>query len=331
MYRVNSTTCEACPAGSFSSPTAGSSGAVSCQLYPAPTPEPTTLTKTTSASSCTELGWGRFDTKDGTYLDSWPTSDQNVCGETDYGMEGCSGAINWRYTRDRCQDIGARICTLVELQNDEARGTGCNYDDVYVWSQTPCKTNWYYAAKGSSSAGTETICVPRNNNARSGYDIHARCCADDTTWQTPSPSQQPTPHPTPEPTKEPSLEPTQQPVPLPTEMPTYAPTPPPSPKPSPEPTVTQAPTTWEPSAVPTHLPTSIPTRVPTEAPTPLPSEPPTPLPTSTPTESPLVKCDFSHRHLCPNGCHRVTVECNEVSAFEVDAEVDVFDFDDSAF
>ena len=44
-----------------------------------------------------------------------------------------------------------------------------------------------------------------------------------------------------------------------------------------------------------------------------------------------VKCDFTHRYLCPNGCHRVTVVCNEVSAFEVDAEVDVFDFDDSVF
>mmetsp|Transcript_59757 Transcript_59757/g.119952 ORF Transcript_59757/g.119952 Transcript_59757/m.119952 type:complete len:266 (-) Transcript_59757:53-850(-) len=265
-------------------------------------------------------------------MDLWPDSDQNVCGETDYGMEGCSGAVDWIDARARCEDVGARMCTLVELQNDEARGTGCNYDGVYVWSQTRCEDpQEYYAAMGSSSAGTSTMCVPLSWKARNGTNLHARCCADDATWQTPSPSEQPTPHPSPEPTKEPSLIPTQQPTPLPTEEPTYTPTPPPSQKPSPEPTVTQSPTTWEPSAVPTHLPTSIPTLIPTEFPTPLPSKTPSITPTSTPTESPLVKCDVTHRYLCPNGCHKVTVVCNEVSAFEVEEEVDVFDFDDSAF
>jgi hypothetical protein len=45
--------------------------------------------------------------------------------------------------------------------------------------------------------------------------------------------------------------------------------------------------------------------------------------------TPLVRCDVRHRYLCPNGCHKYTIKCDEVSAYEVDADADVFDFDDS--
>jgi hypothetical protein len=45
----------------------------------------------------------------------------------------------------------------------------------------------------------------------------------------------------------------------------------------------------------------------------------------------LTKCDFTHQYLCPSGCSKFTVECNEVSKYAVDAGVDVFTYDDSAF
>ena len=44
-----------------------------------------------------------------------------------------------------------------------------------------------------------------------------------------------------------------------------------------------------------------------------------------------MKCDYTHRYLCPSGCSKFSVTCEEVSAYEVDEEVDVFDFDDSLF
>jgi hypothetical protein len=36
-----------------------------------------------------------------------------------------------------CQEGGARLCTAEELQNDEARGAGCNYDGALVWLMSP--------------------------------------------------------------------------------------------------------------------------------------------------------------------------------------------------
>ena len=36
-----------------------------------------------------------------------------------------------------CPEGGARLCTAEELQNDEARGAGCNYDGALVWLMSP--------------------------------------------------------------------------------------------------------------------------------------------------------------------------------------------------
>mmetsp|Transcript_21581 Transcript_21581/g.25520 ORF Transcript_21581/g.25520 Transcript_21581/m.25520 type:complete len:305 (+) Transcript_21581:72-986(+) len=281
-----------------------------------------------SVSTCTDLGWGTFD-DNGDYVDAWSTSDATVCGESDWGLGGCSDEITYDNAELFCTSVGARLCTLSELQADEAKATGCNYDYELVWSSDSCGTDQYYVEYGSTLQGSASSCESKSTSS----GIYARCCADAyhcTSEPTPLPSPKPTPLPTPNPTITPSFEPTS----LPTLYPTHVPTPAPTKVPLSVPTIAPSALderSYEPSAVPTHPPSFIPTEIPSETPSASPTTIPSSLPTSSPTRQDLVKCEFTHKYLCPNGCSKFSIVCDEVSAYEVDAEVDVFNFDDSAF
>jgi len=84
---------------------------------PAPTSVPSTSSSAllASASSCDELGWTNAE----------KFGDSGVCGESDLGLGGCSGDLTWSEARNFCERSGARLCSLVELQADEAKSTGC--------------------------------------------------------------------------------------------------------------------------------------------------------------------------------------------------------------
>ena len=140
----------------------------SCAPVPAPVPAPVsapvpapTSGLTFSASTCDDLGWGNAETR----------GDSMVCGESDLNLGGCSNEQTWDRAVDFCQAAGARLCTLEELQKDEARGTGCGYDTTAVWSSTSCGSGSCLQAPGSTrSAGTE--CSPNLTG------VLVRCCAD---------------------------------------------------------------------------------------------------------------------------------------------------------
>ena len=96
-----------------------------------------------------------------------------VCGESDHGLSGCSGDLNWADALDFCESAGARMCTADELQADEAGGTGCSGDNYMTWSSTSCDSGSYLQERGSSRAGSDdSACVSGSRSAR------ARCCAD---------------------------------------------------------------------------------------------------------------------------------------------------------
>jgi hypothetical protein len=281
-----------------------------------------------SVSTCTDLGWGKFDSN-GDYVDAWPSSDATVCGESDFGLGGCSGELTYDDAESFCTSVGARLCTLSELQADEAKATGCNYDYELVWSSDSCGIDQYYVEYGSTIAGSGSSCESKSTSS----GVYARCCADAyhcTSLPTPLPTPNPTTLPTPNPTVIPSHDPTYEPTINPTPVPTPAPTKVPLSEPTIAPSAIDE-RSPEPSAVPTHPPTFIPTETPSEAPTAYPSIVPSLEPTSSPTKQDLVKCEFTHKYLCPNGCSKFSIVCDEVSAYEVDAEADIFNFDDSAF
>jgi len=112
--------------------------------------------------SCNELGWN--DLYGSPY----------VCGERDaYPRAGCPGNKIYYEALHHCTDVGARLCTLEEIQNDETRGTGCNYDNMLVWTSTTCDGGHYVEYGASYNQGPNTAqCVSDN----AYYNIS--CCAD---------------------------------------------------------------------------------------------------------------------------------------------------------
>ena len=76
-----------------------------------------------------------------------------------------------------CTEVGARLCTAVELQNDVARDTGCGLDMEQVWSNEPCiskeyGSNGYWLVGGSKQSNHAPQCKGR------GAFSNVRCCAD---------------------------------------------------------------------------------------------------------------------------------------------------------
>ena len=115
-----------------------------------------------SARSCTELGWG------GAY------GSTSVCGAS--SVPGCYPTKTWAEANEICQTAGGRVCTWSELNADETRGTGCDYDSARVWTSTQCATDSYWTqAGGTNYLGT----FPKQcTTAATGAAV--RCCADAT-------------------------------------------------------------------------------------------------------------------------------------------------------
>ena len=63
------------------------------------------------------------------------------------------------------------MCTAAELQDDEARGTGCAMDVLLAWSSTACGSGSYLVVHASSTSD-ETKCSETSDDER------VRCCAD---------------------------------------------------------------------------------------------------------------------------------------------------------
>jgi len=252
-----------------------------------PTIEPTIVASATSivscsASTCDQLGWTSKANLGSSLICS--SSASSSC--TDDDCLECSGLVDWAEARSYCESIGARLCTMDEVLDDEVAGGGCGYDTELIWTATSCSgsESSFYAVTGSSTArlspgttvqlGSESVCTDADDSG----ETYARCCADlegcssiPTSLPTSRPSRLPTPLPSPKPS------------PLPTAKPSKLPTPLPTPNPSPLPTTKPTPL---PTIQPLPLPTSQPTPLPTNAPTPLPTAQPTPLPTANPTQLP---------------------------------------------
>ena len=134
-----------------------------------------------SFSSCNDLGWSNTLTY-GSSL---------ICGESDNALGGCSGDLTWCSALHFCESSGARLCSLMELQNDETSGSGCTFDVEQVWTATSCGAGSYSTAMGSASAGATTQCLADDEVTTA----KARCCAD-TIAATHAPSPIPTIVPT---------------------------------------------------------------------------------------------------------------------------------------
>ncbi len=74
---------------------------------------------------------------------------ESVCGAT---PATCQASATWAQAKALCDDQGMRLCTVDELEADEANGSGCGFDDERVWSASACGAAGYYTAAGATSA-----------------------------------------------------------------------------------------------------------------------------------------------------------------------------------
>ncbi len=116
-----------------------------------------------SEKTCSVLGW----------VSDVKYESASVCGGTSAPSRTCSdGPLTWAAAEAYCSVLGARLCSLHELQQDETRGTGCNDDFQQLWSSDSCGAGSYETGSGSSSASTSTACVASTEKR------NIRCCAD---------------------------------------------------------------------------------------------------------------------------------------------------------
>jgi hypothetical protein len=114
-----------------------------------------------SAKSCGELGWA-----------AEAYGSPLVCGESK-PSGSCSGRVPWLDAQAFCAGAGARLCTLAEIQADEARGSGCAANTALVWTSTKAAGVAIWAAPGSSVGDASTSAAFAETDL-----FKARCCAD---------------------------------------------------------------------------------------------------------------------------------------------------------
>lgn len=131
-----------------------------------------------SGSTCGTLGW------------SAGSSNQNGpdvyadCGESDASGLTCTEGVTWKEAYDACESVGARLCTLTELEAEIPSNTGCGYDNYDVWTMTPCDDG-FYTTRGEYGANNPSYLHCHDIDATiseggyaSGTNIGVRCCAD---------------------------------------------------------------------------------------------------------------------------------------------------------
>ena len=76
-----------------------------------------------------------------------------ICVESDAGALGykygdkCSQKVTYEEAAAHCAGMNARLCTAEELENSCAERTGCDYDYVHIWSNTPCNPSIAFGQK----------------------------------------------------------------------------------------------------------------------------------------------------------------------------------------
>ena len=104
------------------------------------------------------------------------------CGESDRGWS-CVNNGSWLTAYQTCQDVGARLCTIEELQQGLGVNSGCGHNARLIWSATGCNNGGFMIGWGNSS-GFSSHCVkdPTQVNFTGGThtneDIAVRCCGD---------------------------------------------------------------------------------------------------------------------------------------------------------
>ena len=104
----------------------------------------------------------------------WCSSDPNfflgsdlTCGESDNGLNGGADGCfqsTWAEADEICSSVGARLCTVAELQADETRASGCGFDDKWVWSSHQCDGGHVVAQGGSGKSKLQNVALNKTTS-----------------------------------------------------------------------------------------------------------------------------------------------------------------------
>ena len=110
--------------------------------------------------------------------------DQSVCGMSTMSVtactgpncRGCSGRRTHAGAVEFCHDMGARLCSAVELEADVARGkvAGCKLDKKQVWTKDTCDDGAGFLVVYGSTRATSNELICERSTAR----YRVRCCGD---------------------------------------------------------------------------------------------------------------------------------------------------------
>lgn len=130
-----------------------------------------------STANCTVLNFG--------YGFAPNTTNHNAdCGGSDNGW-ACINQAKWIDAYEVCHNVGARLCTKEELEDEAASNSGCGHDARLIWSATGCTSGGFMAVLGNGVNDNATVCISdlESTNAIDGLgtnrNLAVRCCGDD--------------------------------------------------------------------------------------------------------------------------------------------------------
>lgn len=109
----------------------------------------------------------------------WPVAKGSplVCGGSTRKNGKCFKPMRAFRAKTECERMGARLCTVKELMNDEAAGSGCEMDSERTFSGNACKLG---EIKGTITVAGSSDYIPSHRRKCSPPDtkLRPRCCAD---------------------------------------------------------------------------------------------------------------------------------------------------------
>eukprot|EP00729_Bicosta_minor_P021576 gene21576-24232_t len=113
---------------------------------------------TRSAKTCSELQWEFY------------SGNTAVCGRSNFRNTGCFAKLQYEYddAAATCESVGARVCTLAEVQTQAVRASGCQLDNQLIWTSTPCPSGQNGGKGATVTATTVSAAATADSNVFSG-------------------------------------------------------------------------------------------------------------------------------------------------------------------
>jgi hypothetical protein len=92
----------------------------------------------------------------------------------------CEKMANGEEAADECNALGARLCSLEEVQAGATKSTGCGFDNKLIWTADGCGTDKikYRMVFAGNPKKSYTLGGAQCSEDLGGANIALRCCAD---------------------------------------------------------------------------------------------------------------------------------------------------------